>query len=107
MKQLVELPMESGGSVLVEAEIQPGGMQKSSAAGNILAATNTLENALETINPAVSAVWKKIQEGTASPQEITVQFGLGLRLNTEGALKFFISGESNASLNVSLSWRKA
>jgi hypothetical protein len=56
-------------------------------------ACDTLENVLEMVKPTASAILKKMQDMPVSPEEISLQFGLGLKIDSSGILRMFVSGK--------------
>ncbi len=107
MRQFVEVPLEEGGSILVAIEeskelVIPAGRSP----GDIVKASQTFENAVEAIKPVASAIVSKMREIPYSPEEIKVDFGLGLKLDPTGILKMVISTGADANFKVSFTWRK-
>lgn len=105
MKRLVEFPLEGEGSILVEVE-EPepvGGMVRVARHGEIDVASQSFEDALEKVRPAASAVIVKLREMTESPDEIEMEFGLGLSAKA-GA--FIASAGSTANFKVTLKWKR-
>jgi hypothetical protein len=107
MTRLVEVPMKEGGSLLVEVKEPESGVVRAAAPGEIVKACDTLESALEMVKPTASAILKKMQDMPVSPEEISLQFGLGLKIDSSGILRMFVSGETNANFQVSFTWKKA
>lgn len=105
MKQLVEVPLASGGSILVETEInQSGKVQASVAPGEVIKAAETMESALLAIKPVVAGIVGNLMD--IKPDEVTVELGLGLSFGSDGILKMLVATEANASFNVSITWKK-
>jgi len=105
MKQLVEFPLGGGGSVLVEVE-EPepeDGLVRAARRGEIEEASQNFEVALEKVRPAASAVISKLREMSESPDEIEMEFGLGLSAKA-GA--FIASAGTTANFKVTLTWRR-
>ncbi|MBN1236385.1 MAG: hypothetical protein JW999_10120 [Methanotrichaceae archaeon] len=106
MKQLVEYPLEEGGSILVEvtipegeAKIQKAGLQKELP----IKAAITFEAALNTIRPVVNAVISKFDGLKKPPDEVEVQFKLGLKT---GANAVLASLEADTNLQLTLKWMR-
>jgi len=107
MKRLVEVPLASGGSILVETEItQSGKVQASAVPGEVIKATETMESALLAIKPVVAGIVGNLMDSSLKPDEVTVELGLGLSFGSDGILKMLIATEANASFNVSVTWKK-
>lgn len=105
MRGLIQIPIEGGGSVLVEATSPaPSGpipASGSAVAGAVSVATQTLQTALVSIKDASRAVLEQLRE--AEPDEIEVEFGVELTAET-GAIIAKAGG--GCHLNVTLTWAK-
>ncbi len=105
MKHLVEVPLASGGSILVETEIIQSGKVKASAApGEVIKAAETMESALSAIKPVVAGIVENLMKCAIKPSEITVDLGMGLNFSSDGIVKMLFTTEANASFNVSITW---
>jgi hypothetical protein len=101
---LISVPLETGGSIIVEApdELAPVGVVRAAKPGEVVKeAGETLEAALDrTLVPVVRAVMSRLE--TVAPQGVEVT--LGLKLSAEaGVILSKVAGE--ASLQVKLTWR--
>jgi hypothetical protein len=106
-KRLIEVPLASGGSILVETEItEVGKAQASAAPGEVIRAAETMESALSAIKPVVACIIGNMMDSATKPDEITVELGLGFSFGSDGILKMLVSTEANASFNVSITWKK-
>ena len=77
MTDLVAVPLDNGGVIVVEMDHPGAGVVKAGRPGQIVGkATQTLESALESVAPAAQSILAKLRP--ARPQEITVEFGLTL-----------------------------
>jgi hypothetical protein len=103
MKQMVEVPLASGGSILVETEIVPVKV-RAAAPGEVIKAAETMESALSTIKPVVAGIVGNLMD--IKPDEVTVELGLGLSFGSNGILKMLVASKADASFNVSVTWRK-
>lgn len=105
MKRLVEFPLEDGGTVLVEvAEPERGGLVPASRGREVVAkAQQTLEHALEKLQPTAEAIISKLKGLSERPNEIEVQFGL--KLSAEAGAVLAAAG-AEANYNVKLVWKK-
>lgn len=105
MSVLISVPLDAGGSVVVEApdELVPDGVELAAARpGEVIKeAGQTLEEALDkTLMPVARALIGSLRD--IEPQEAEVT--LGLKLSAEaGVVISKIAGE--ASLEVKLTWR--
>jgi NTP-dependent ternary system trypsin peptidase co-occuring protein len=103
MKSLIEYPLVGGGSVLVEVD-QPEaeGVVRAARPGEIAArASQTFEDALDSIRPAIASLMSKLKELSA-PGQIGVEFGIKLGAKA-GAV--FTSADVEANFKVSLTWK--
>ena len=91
--------------VLVEVdEPEPeGGVVKAARRGEIEVASQNFEAALEKVRPAASAVISKLRDMSDSPDEIGMEFGLGLSAKA-GA--FIASAGTTANFKVTLKWKR-
>ena len=107
MKQFVEVPLEDGGSILVAVEeAKELVMRAGRGPGDIVKASETFEDAVEAIKPVASAIVSKMHDIPYSPEEIKVDFGLGLKLDSSGILKMLVSTGTDVNFKVSLTWKK-
>jgi hypothetical protein len=102
MTELLAVPLEEGGTIVVETVEGQGGVLKAARPGEIVGqAARTLESALDAVAPAARAVVDKLRE--AAPADITVEFGL--RLTAEaGVVVTRTTGECN--FRVMLRWER-
>jgi hypothetical protein len=105
MKRLIEFPLEDGNTMLVEVEEpEHGGLVKASRAGEAIAkAQQTLEKALEKVQPAAQFVIQQLRKLHDSPDEIQVAFGLKLSAEAGAVLA---SAGAEANYTVTLKWNK-
>ena len=100
MRQLLEFPLEDGGSIVVEVDDAVAGTQRASRAGEVAAQVKeTFEAALAPVAPAAEALLGRLGDLSKQPEEITVQFGVKLT----GKLNAIISstaGEANFAVTV-------
>lgn len=108
MAELVQFPLEDGGSITVEVSPEATGKAvrglRGSPAEAIGKAGQTLEEALDNIGPTAAAVVKKLREGIESPSEIEVAFGITLKTEA-GAIVAKVGGEAN--FQVTARWTRA
>jgi hypothetical protein len=101
MTELVAVPLESGGAIVVEMDDALGGVVKAGRPGEIAGqAAQSLEAALDSVTPAAESIVAKLRK--AGPHDVTVEFGLKLTA-TAGAVITKTTGECN--LKVTLLWK--
>lgn len=102
---LIEVPVEGGGRLLVQASDAelPGDLQLASARpGEVVArARQSLEQALDQIKPAMRAVLDRLV--AMSPDEASVEFGLTLGAETGVVVA---KGTSEMHFAVTLTWKR-
>ncbi len=105
MTHLVEFPLASGGSVLIETAERPGGPVTRSLGGGGLSerAQETFEQALSRVQPAVEGVIAQLRSLAETPDEVRVEFGLDLHAQA-GA--FIAAASTTANFTVGLTWRR-
>jgi hypothetical protein len=105
MKRLIEVPLTSGGSILVETEIIPSGKILAHAGPNaVIKANETMESVLSEIKPVILGIVKDLI--VMKPDEITVELGMGVNFGSDGILKMLIATGANASLKVNVKWKE-
>jgi hypothetical protein len=101
---LIEMPVDAGGSLLVQAreEDLPGSLELASLRpGEVVArASESVEAAIEQVKPAITAAAKRLK--TMAADEVTVEFGLVLGAET-GA--FIAKGNADVHFTVTLCWK--
>lgn len=104
MERLVEYPLESGGSILIDvAETKPvSGTTRAKREGVTEKASITFEEALDKIKPTAAAIIGKFRDLSDKPDEVSVEFGLKLTTN---ANVIITSGGLEANFNVTLTWK--
>lgn len=106
MKQLIEFPLEGGGSILVQVDepVPQGRAVKASRPGEMMKkAGQTFEEALEKIRPAAGAIISKLRHLADPPDEIEIEFGL--TLNAEAGAFIAVTGVE-ANYTVKLIWKR-
>ncbi len=102
MAELVAVPLENGGVIVVEMDHAEAGVVKAGRPGQIVGkAVQTLEAALESVTPVAQAVLATLRQ--ARPQEVTVEFGLTLSAEA-GAI--IAKTSSGCHLTVTLHWER-
>ena len=107
MKRMIEVPLESGGSVLMEVDLDESeqeGMVPAARPGEMAAkAKQTFEEALEQIKPAADVVIEKLRGMSSQPDEMEVTFGL--KMSAEAGA-FIASASTEANFTVLLRWNR-
>ena len=102
MKQLIEFPLQDGSSIIVEVEQPEGGVVRAGRPGEVVAkAKETLEDALDKIQPAAQSIIAKLRGLHDAPDEIGVEFGI--KLSAEAGA-FIASAGVEANYKVTLKW---
>jgi hypothetical protein len=102
MAELVAVPLDSGGVVVVEMDHVQAGVIRAGRAGQIVGtAVQSLEAALESVAPATQSILAKLRQ--ARPREITVEFGLTL---TAEAGAVIAKSAGGCHLKVTLRWER-
>jgi hypothetical protein len=105
MAYLMEVPLEAGGHLLVQAaeDDLPGGLELASLRpGEVVARTReTVEEAVDQIKPAVTAVTSRLKALAAD--EVTVEFGLVLGAEAGAVIA---KGTAEVHFTVTLCWKR-
>ncbi|GAB4525721.1 MAG: hypothetical protein Kow0047_34630 [Anaerolineae bacterium] len=104
MKQLVEFPLESGGSIWAEVEVpeDEAGVTRGGRAEAIpVKAAQSFEAALGRLRPAAEAIISQLAGLSDPPNEVKVRFGLKMSAEA-GAIVASASAEANYT--VTLTW---
>ncbi len=82
MEKLIEFPLTTGSSVLVEVTEHPTGpLTRGLKGGEVTErAQQTFEEAISRVRPAVESVISQLHSLAQAPDEMRVEFGLDLRL---------------------------
>lgn len=104
MKRLISMPLEAGGSVLIEVEEDAGaavtrGLHPSEVIETV---GKSFEAAIEAIKPAALAVATRLRNFADAPEDIEVEFGLKFA-GQAGA--FIASASTEAQFRVKLVWK--
>ena len=104
MAQLVEFPLAAGGSVLVEVtQYETGPVTRGLKGAEITErASQTFEEAISRIQPAVEGVITQLRSLAKAPDEMHIEFGLDLHAEA-GA--FIAAVSTTANFTVALTWR--
>jgi hypothetical protein len=90
MTELVAVPLEAGGAIVVEMDHAQAGVVKAGRPGEIVGrAAQSLEAALESMTPAAQSILAKLEE--ARPHDVTVEFGLKLTAEVGAVITSVVS----------------
>jgi hypothetical protein len=105
MSQLIEVPLESGGTILIEAEaVSSSTPMRGGAAKKVIEQVEqTFEAALDNVRATASAVITKLRDVPQAPEEVTVEFGI--KFGAKGSI-YIAGGEAEANFKVALKWKK-
>ncbi|WP_328472241.1 hypothetical protein OHA21_09345 [Actinoplanes sp. NBC_00393] len=101
MTTVVVMPLDDGGSVLVEVPDEPGSLENVGRPDALKHAQETLQQALARIRPAATAIRDSIREMADPPERIGVEFGVKV---TAEAGVVVARAKSEANFTVRLEW---
>ncbi|HAA31447.1 MAG TPA: hypothetical protein DCE56_31730 [Cyanobacteria bacterium UBA8553] len=101
MKRIVEFPLESGDSILVEVD-QPSDRI---GLGDEIAekAQKTFESALSTIKPVASTIIQKVRSLNEPANEVEVKFGIKMTAELGAVVA---SGTTEVNYEITLKWKQ-
>jgi len=107
MSRLVEIPLQEGGSIVVEVNDwkEEGGTRRVSrgAEEEITKAPQTFEQAISKIRPVTEKVITTLRELIQKPDEIEME--VGFSLSAESGV-IIASASTSANYKVTLRWKK-
>jgi hypothetical protein len=103
MRGLIEVPLETGGCLLVEVDedLEPGVVRVGRAGEVAATARQTLETSLDQLKPLATAVIDRLRGLAHPPHEVNVEFGV--KLTAHAGMVIAASG-GEANLTVRLCW---
>lgn len=103
MSRILALPLDGGGTVLVEAAAgEETGIDRVGRLGDAIRdSAETLQHALSRVRPAVAAVFGSMRTLPEPPEKICVEFGI--RLTAEAGV-VVARASSEANFTVTLEW---
>lgn len=102
MATVVEMPLEDGTSILVEVEDNEQRLQRVGRADTVIrGTTETLEEALRRVEPAVAAVVSQVRKLASPPDKVQLEFGVKL---TAEAGVVIAKAATEANFKLSLEW---
>jgi Trypsin-co-occurring domain 1 len=105
VSQLVEMPLEQGGSILVEVDdVRSGPVTRGGRTEDAVAkAGESLEHVLGQLGPAVRGIVAQLREGADWPDEVEVEFAVKL---SAGANVIITRTTGEANFRIALRWRR-
>jgi hypothetical protein len=100
VSQVVEFPLEGGGTVRVEVEPEDG---VAPAGRMVTIAQQSLHKALDPIRPIAESVLEKLRDLSQSPDRVSVEFGV--KLSAETGL-VVARGTTEANFTVCVEWNR-
>ncbi|GHF04680.1 CU044_2847 family protein [Streptomyces morookaense] len=102
MPNIISVPLENGGSVLVEIDDDPQAVVRVARGnGTVPHAAHTLERGLDSVRDAAHAVVGRLADLPSRPSRITLE--LGMKLSAEAGV-FLAKTAGEASLTLTLEW---
>lgn len=104
MKRIIEFPLESGDSILVEVD-EPGltddriGLRDEM----IQKAQKTFESALEQVKPIANVIMTKVNSLNQPADEVEVKFGIKMSAELGAVIA---SGNGEVNYEITLKWKK-
>jgi len=103
MASLTRIPLDGGGTVLVEQVVVGDGPVKAGRVGDAIRdVPGTLQEALEPVTDAARAALDQLRK--ARPDEITVEFGVNLAFEAGAVIT---KSQASCHLKVTVSWKDA
>ncbi|NES25408.1 MAG: hypothetical protein F6K41_42545 [Symploca sp. SIO3E6] len=104
MKNIVEFPLESGGSILVEVNDSAATDDRIGLGDEVTQkAQQTFESALERVKPVANAIMTKVRSLNEPADEVEVKFGLKMSAEL-GAI--IASGNAEVNYEITLKWKQ-
>jgi hypothetical protein len=101
--ELMEFPLEAGGTVVVEVDIPLGMSRVAHGDGLVTAAKTTFETALTAVRDAASSALDQLRSMSSRPDGIEIRFGVKLTAQA-GAVIAKTGGEG--TFEVKLVWKR-
>lgn len=105
MTQLVEFPVDEGGSILMEVDAPPRGpvTRGRGAEAAVTQAGESLERALGRIGPAVKGIVDELRSAAEWPDEVTVEFSVKVSAD---ANVIIARSTGEANFKIALKWTR-
>ncbi len=104
MKRIVEFPLESGSSILVEVD-EPALSDDRIGLRDEVAQTaqKTFESALDTVKPLANAIMTKVRSLNQPADEVEVKFGVKMSAELGAVIA---SGNAEVNYEITLKWKR-
>lgn len=104
MKRIVEFPLESGGSILVEVD-EPALTDDRIGLRDEVAqkAQKTFESALDSVKPLANAIMTKVRSLNQPADEVEVKFGVKMSAELGAVIA---SGNGEVNYEITLKWNR-
>ena len=104
MLQLIEFPLQDGGTVLIQVEDGAVGPVTRGLGDHVVTerGQRTFEEAISRVQPAAQALLSRLRGLAETPEEIGVEFGV--QLSAEAGA-FIAAASTTANFKVTLIWR--
>ena len=104
MKHIVEFPLESGDSILVEID-EPGQTDDRIGLRDeiIQKAQKTFESALDQIKPIANVIMTKVNSLNQPADEVEIKFGIKMSAELGAVIA---SGNSEINYEITLKWKR-
>ncbi|MBC1240500.1 CU044_2847 family protein [Nostoc sp. 2RC] len=104
MKRIVEFPLESGDSILVEID-EPGQTDDRIGLRDdiIQKAQKTFESALDQIKPIANVIMTKVNSLNQPADEVGIKFGIKMSAELGAVIA---SGNSEINYEITLKWKR-
>ena len=104
MKRIVEFPLESGDSILIEVD-EPAPSDARIGLGNkvVKTAQQTFESALEKVKPVANAILTKVRSLDEPADEVEVKFGIKMSAELGAVVT---SGTAEVNYEITLKWKR-
>ncbi|MBY8874759.1 hypothetical protein K7640_23300 [Micromonospora sp. PLK6-60] len=100
MADVVAVPVEGAGTVLIEVSSERTGIERVGRAGDVVRDANeTLQQALARVRPAADAVLDSVRGMAKTPDKVTVEFGIKLTAEA-GVVVARTAAEANFAVTV-------
>ncbi|MFS8097570.1 hypothetical protein LFM09_10565 [Lentzea alba] len=104
MAQLVRMPLEDGGTLLIEAAGDQGSVPVSGAGKIVVQASETVRKAMSGIRSAADEVLGELRATEQPPSKVTVQFGIKVNADADFVVA---ASAAEANFTVTIEWNGA
>ncbi|MGI5499872.1 CU044_2847 family protein [Lentzea sp. CA-135723] len=104
MAQLVSVPLENGGALLIEAAGGLGSVPVSGAGKVVVQASDTVRKAMGGIRAAADEVLTELRSTEEPPSKVAVRFGVKVTADAEFVVA---ASAAEANFSVTIEWNDA